>query len=200
MMEAAERGRQTFRQNKIEISERKKLDYLADPKLCLACKNIITFEKRGNAHCSMSCASVTRNTGVRRHGNPGEVTNCQICGSLTKPGNIYCSQSCSGKRVKFDIGDWLSGKISGNTALGCSAAIKRYLLEQCNHKCPKCGWGEVHPVTGNVPLETNHIDGDSKNNRPDNLEILCPNCHSLTPNFRALNKRSSRTHRGLRSP
>jgi hypothetical protein len=31
------------------------------------------------------------------------------------------------------------------------------------------------------------------------LEILCPNCHSLTPNFRALNKKSSRTYRGLQS-
>jgi hypothetical protein len=28
--------------------------------------------------------------------------------------------------------------------------------------------------------------------------VLCPNCHSLTPNFRALNKKSSRSHRGLR--
>jgi 5-methylcytosine-specific restriction endonuclease McrA len=41
----------------------------------------------------------------------------------------------------------------------------------------------------------NHIDGDSKNNVYSNLEFLCPNCHSQTPNFRALNRKSTREYR-----
>lgn len=29
----------------------------------------------------------------------------------------------------------------------------------------------------------NHIDGDSDNNKVSNLRLLCPNCHTQTPNF-----------------
>ena len=33
-------------------------------------------------------------------------------------------------------------------------------------------------------LELHHIDGNRYNHKKDNLEWLCPNCHSLTSNFR----------------
>ena len=68
--------------------------------------------------------------------------------------------------------------------------VRIYLIEQHGkEECWKCGWDEVHPVTGKVPLELNHIDGDWRNGTLENLEVICPNCHSLTPNFRALNRR-----------
>jgi len=35
-----------------------------------------------------------------------------------------------------------------------------------------------------VPLELNHKDGDHGNNSKGNLELLCPNCHALTPHYR----------------
>lgn len=35
-----------------------------------------------------------------------------------------------------------------------------------------------------IPLELHHIDGNHLNNRIDNFQILCPNCHALTENFR----------------
>jgi len=195
MTEASERGRQTQR----DLSERNKLDYLANPKLCPNCKGPIPYEKKSeNTFCSQSCGTSYTQRGRKRKPDPTFL--CAHCGTenVGKRGK-FCDSQCSAESRKFDINAWIRGEVSGDTVLGCSAVIKRHLLDQCNHKCPKCGWGEVHPITGNVPLEVNHIDGDSKNNRPDNLEILCPNCHSLTPNFRALNKKSSRTHRGLRS-
>jgi 5-methylcytosine-specific restriction endonuclease McrA len=46
-----------------------------------------------------------------------------------------------------------------------------------------------------VPLTVNHKDGDSENHRPDNLELLCPGCHSLTPNFGKLNLGRGRRQR-----
>jgi len=125
---------------------------------------------------------------------------CPNCDKEVPRKNKYCNNQCQKDyEQKEVIRKWLLGELDVTTVLGCSSSVKRYLLDQCNHKCPKCGWGEVHPVTNKVPLEINHIDGDSKNNRPENLEVLCPNCHSLTPNFRALNKKSSRTHRGLQT-
>ena len=38
-----------------------------------------------------------------------------------------------------------------------------------------------------IALELDHIDGDSTNHVFSNLQVLCPNCHSLTPTFRARN-------------
>jgi hypothetical protein len=43
------------------------------------------------------------------------------------------------------------------------------------------------PTIGNVPVEVEHKDGNHKNNSPDNIILLCPNCHSLTPTYKALN-------------
>lgn len=49
-------------------------------------------------------------------------------------------------------------------------------------KCENCGLSEWMGV--GIPLELDHIDGDNQNNNINNLKILCPNCHSLTPTFR----------------
>lgn len=61
---------------------------------------------------------------------------------------------------------------------------KRILLEQEN-KCACCGRSEWmgKPLT----LEIDHKDGNNKNNSRDNLEGLCPNCHSNTPTWRGRN-------------
>jgi len=40
-----------------------------------------------------------------------------------------------------------------------------------------------------IPLELHHKDGDRKNNQISNLELLCPNCHALTDNYRGKNKK-----------
>jgi 5-methylcytosine-specific restriction endonuclease McrA len=53
----------------------------------------------------------------------------------------------------------------------------------------------VHPQTGRIPLEIDHIDGDSGHNTEGNLRLLCPNCHSLTPSYRNLNKGNGRLWR-----
>lgn len=49
--------------------------------------------------------------------------------------------------------------------------------------CEICGWAEK-TETGYLPLELDHINGDRKDNRLENLRVLCPNCHSLTPTHR----------------
>lgn len=36
----------------------------------------------------------------------------------------------------------------------------------------------------NITLELDHIDGNKRNNRRENLRFLCPNCHSQTPTWR----------------
>ena len=69
------------------------------------------------------------------------------------------------------------------------------MLELHDNKCPQCGWHEVHPITKKVPLTINHKDGNSRNTVPNNIEGLCPNCHSLPPHYGALNKGNGRKSR-----
>lgn len=71
---------------------------------------------------------------------------------------------------------------------GLSSYIRRYLFEKYNYKCAKCDWAKINPYSNTIPLEIEHIDGNSQNNSENNLVLLCPNCHSLTSTYRGLNK------------
>lgn len=63
--------------------------------------------------------------------------------------------------------------------------IKKILLRTRSHKCEDCELTEWKKVP--IPLELHHIDGNRLNNNESNLQLLCPNCHFLTDNFRGRN-------------
>jgi hypothetical protein len=55
-----------------------------------------------------------------------------------------------------------------------------------SEKCELCGWCK-RSIDGRIPLELDHINGISNDNRISNLRILCPNCHSLQTTHRGRN-------------
>lgn len=61
---------------------------------------------------------------------------------------------------------------------------KRIILEQ-EGKCNRCGLDKW--LGENLCLEFEHKDGNRNNNLRENLEALCPNCHSLTSTWRGRN-------------
>lgn len=65
----------------------------------------------------------------------------------------------------------------------------RILYEQ-HEKCNRCGFNEW--MGEKLILELEHKDGNHNNNIRENLEMLCPNCHSLTETWRGRNKTDKR--------
>lgn len=124
---------------------------------------------------------------------------CQNPLTNKKSQRKYCSLSCSVEHPKREkIQSWLRGEWNGSRTNGeLSSAVRNYLLQQADYKCSECGWDKINPATGNCPVEIDHIDGNSENNAPSNLKVICPNCHSLTPTYKGLNLtgRGSRAYR-----
>ena len=62
--------------------------------------------------------------------------------------------------------------------------IKKYECECCHNTI----WnGEP------IVLEVHHKDGDRTNNSIDNLQLLCPNCHAMTDNWRGRGKKTAKS-------
>lgn len=121
-----------------------------------------------------------------------KTATCTYCGKTfvkyPASSNKYCCPECAhAHRKQQYIDNWKEGVISGTSNYTCSSFVRNYLLQKHNYKCEKCGWGEINPHTNRVPLQIHHIDGNSENNTEENLQVLCPNCHSLTENFGSRN-------------
>lgn len=151
-----------------------------------------TWKKK---YCSRSCAAKVNNLGVNRHGNrvipPKKCANPDCLSEFKKyhKSQMYCSVRCFfGHKSWSKVQDWLSGEWDGSAGTRrLSRTIREYLLEQANYQCQQCGFDTPHPLDGSTILEIDHINGDGEDHRPENLRVLCPNCHALTSTYRARN-------------
>lgn len=137
-----------------------------------------------------------REINPNEHFNKGKraiIHHCLNCEKeLIKSQTKFCSNECQVEyNFKQKIKKWKECPNTFNSEHSYPF-IKRYFFEKCNNKCEKCGWGEVNEFTNTIPLELHHIDGDCTNNKENNLQLLCPNCHSLTETFGSKNKDSKR--------
>lgn len=87
---------------------------------------------------------------------------------------------CQGwNKDNFDYSRFRYGKkIKSSEALNAITLLR-------GHKCENCGLEEWQGKQ--IPLEVHHIDGDELNSDLNNLQILCPNCHALTDNYKGKN-------------
>lgn len=147
------------------------------------------------------------NIPIRRAINPKETFRrgtakkgiCLNCGKeiilYESTNGKFCSAKCQNDFAhKKYLTEWKNGNIDGTTCggYGVSKHIRRYLFEKFNNSCQLCGWSEVNKYTGSIPLQIHHIDGNCTNNKEENLQLLCPNCHSLTENFGSKNKNATK--------
>ena len=104
--------------------------------------------------------------------------------------NVYCSNACSGKGVFTEtINRYNRGELKDRNT------IRKVLTEVTGYKCSCCGISEHNSLP--LTLQVDHIDGNAGNNSPDNLRLICPNCHSQSDTFSGKNKGNGRAARGL---
>lgn len=134
------------------------------------------------------------------------MVKCKGCGEdfeRRKGYYSYCKSTCKGTNKNSNI-DWISinnseQKLSrhAQTCITkadesflkgdklCLETIRKLLIRRVNNTCEYCRLSRW--MDKKIPLEMHHVDGNNKNNSPDNLHIICPNCHSQTDNFRSKN-------------
>ena len=155
---------------------------------CLKCgKEIEGNDKKRRKFCSHACSASFNNEQRAK-----KIKVCKNCGKeLSGRQKVFCSIECQNDyEYKQYIEKWKNGELMCDTC-EISRHIRRYLFERNDGKCQLCGWDKENPVTHKVPLQIHHIDGDCTNNKEENLQLLCPNCHSLTETFGKLNEGSS---------
>jgi len=171
-----EKIKERLREIAQEKSRRAEENYNKNPKFCKECSKPISRKaaKNHNIFCDSTCSAIYNNK--RRTKKVPKKTPQQKRDEQTER--------------------WLNGEvIPSNKDGGLPEFIRMYLLYKSGNSCVKCGWKEINTFTNRVPVQINHIDGDWNNNVLSNLEVLCPNCHSLTEFHGSRNKGRGRPYR-----
>jgi len=157
-------------------------------KLCLRCE---TPHEKSGKYCCRSCANsrVFSETAIEKK----RVKSLEFWSQFDEQGRKDHNKE---KMLKYDF--VAHQKKVQETNLKTSwnrpyesmhhSALRKRILHERNNTCEECGCkGEYNGKP--LSLELEHVDGNSKNNKIENLKILCPNCHSQTPTFRGRNVR-----------
>lgn len=170
--------------------------YNEEPKRCAYCASPIAFEKRKtHSFCSHACFSKSRiipqedkkaNYSYKRY------VDCQGCGvTLQNNSTKYCTLQCqqdTATRKRLEL--WKDGKHYENRV------IRRFLEILHGYNCSVCGVTDWNgkPIT----LEVEHKDGNSDDSSPENVCLICPNCHSQTDTYKGKNRGNGRHWRTQR--
>jgi hypothetical protein len=154
--------------------------YDSSPKKCLHCSALIPYQARANSYCGSSCFA--------KHSNPKRPrkNTCPSCGGPKAKRTSTMCRKC--KVLQWNAIDVRSA--------GCDQLRRKILIRDRGLSCEKCHLSEWNDEP--IPIEMDHINGDSADNRPENLRLLCPNCHAQTPTFKNHNRGNGRKSRRRR--
>jgi len=121
---------------------------------------------------------------------------CLWCGSdildTKRHHRKYCDSRCQANH-RWEL---TKSKIALEEEIQNSKQAKRYLTETQGHRCEICGITEWQGE--DLPMVLDHIDGNSGNNRLENLRLVCSNCDSQLPTYKNRNSGKGRHSRRQR--
>ena len=141
---------------------------------------------------SLSIAQVCRELGIRPVGGNYKTLHAKLKLFNINTAHFTGAAWNQGKRFKSFSKTHLNEDVfKVDSIVVNNRVVKKRLLDQgiLTYRCAVCNISEWNgkPIT----LELNHINGVNTDNTILNLELLCPNCHSQTDNFRGKNKTSA---------
>ena len=107
---------------------------------------------------------------------------------LVPAGGNFANMKRNIQRLSVNTSHWTGSawnkgeQLKDYTDYTRASRIKPHLIKKRGHLCECCGNSQWLGAT--IVLELHHIDGDRTNNSSDNLQLLCPNCHATTDNWR----------------
>jgi len=152
-------------------------------KQCKQCKQTFDAElrehNRGNAHfCSRKCVGLYKS--IHYSSQKPHNTTCDHCGNTfyrseskqqnSKSGLQFCSRKCKDTAQRIEHG--FTEMQPSHYCQDESTMYRDKAFRNFPHKCNRCGYDKHISI-----LQVHHKDRNRKNNKLDNLEILCPNCH-----------------------
>lgn len=126
---------------------------------------------------SSSLASLAKKLGYNVNHGSYSVTMKDMISELQIDTSHFTSQGWNKNNFDYD-------RFRKGVVIKTAHAIKALVFIR-GHRCEKCEMEEW--LDNPIPLEIHHKDGDTLNNEMSNLELLCPNCHALTENYRGKN-------------
>jgi len=152
--------------------------WIKEVRNCEECKiEFYAIPSSEKKFCSSSCSITNSNK------NRIKISKCLECDQDIKYKNKFCNNTCQQLYQRKKIYQ----KIEDGTYAAVDLRIcKKYLIEINGEKCVECGWKEKNEFSKTIPLEVHHVDCNPDNNQINNLKLLCPNCHALTKNWKAI--------------
>ena len=113
---------------------------------------------------------------------PRQGNNSNTLKRLLDENNIDYSHFTGRARVYNNTSTSINEYLSNRVKITSGKLRIKLLAEGLKeNKCEICGITKWHGKP--IVCQLHHIDGNNQNNNLENLQILCPNCHSQTENY-----------------
>lgn len=153
-----------------------------------SCKKEFPAPDRRKVFCSRSCAASFNNTKFPKKEASTLWKDCVGCG-IAVYNKKFCNKDC---RHSHEIKLWHEGKLDGNTNFGVASFVRIFLERRSGGQCEGIDHRFNARCLETRVLHIDHIDGNWRKTTPENVNFICPTCHTLTPTYGSKNKNLGR--------